>query len=536
MLRLLRPAKYYWQFAGALRAAHRYSRHADPEAAVRAQLLHREAAFLDLLRRVVFSNPTHPLHAMLDEARCSLGDIESMVAAIGLEPTLDKLRIAGVRVSQEEFKGRAAIVRGGKHIPASTADFVNPLVNALWRSESSGSTGRPVSVPASLESAAYREFHHALALRQLGAGERHWISMSPILPSPHGLTRPIWNFKNGYAIQSWYAARGTSPESRYYRFVTRALLGELRLLGVPAPPLQFLPQNDFLPVAREIAKARARGKLSFVTGAASSCVRVASAALDRGVDISGTRFWTAGEGLSRAKAAIIRQAGAEAYATYWSSELGSVGFSCQYYEGQNTVHHFRDNLAIVTSREKAAGVGEVNAMYFTTLLSFAPFFVINLDLGDHGIIEPAKCQCGFSKVGFDTVISDIFSYAKVTGHGITLAGTEIVRILEEALPARFGGGPCDYQLMEQEAAGQTRMALRVNPRIGKIERDKVETFFLTEVRKLYGGSLTAAVWSQAGTLEILAEAPVVGRTGKILPLHLLGGSSSPAKTEEGHAA
>ena len=48
---------------------------------------------------------------------------------------------------------------------------------------------------------------------------------------------------------------------------------------------------------------------------------------------------------------------------------------------------------------------------------------------------------------------------------------DVVRILEEVLPARFGGGPGDYQLMEDEAAnGQPRLTLLLHPGSGSRSR------------------------------------------------------------------
>jgi hypothetical protein len=42
----------------------------------------------------------------------------------------------------------------------------------------------------------------------------------------------------------------------------------------------------------------------------------------------------------------------------------------------------------------------------------------------------------------------------------------MLHILEEVLPARFGGSPLDYQLLEEEdEQGFTRLSLLVSPRV-----------------------------------------------------------------------
>jgi len=332
--------------------------------------------------------------------------------------------------------------------------------------------------------------------------------------------------------------------SKIYFRATQALLAELRWMGVHTPPLTRLPPNDFSPVARDIDSARASGTLSFLNGPASACVRVASAALEGGLDIAGARFLCNGETLSAAKAEVFRRAGAEAFATYMATEAGTVGISCPHYEGQNTVHHFREATAIVTHRRPTSLAGEdmagaeINSLLFTTLLPSAPFLLINLELGDHGIIGPAKCGCRFQQVGYDTVISGMYSYTKLTLYGGRLFGADIARIIEEALPGRFGGSPSDYQLVEAEAGIGARLILRVNPRVfaGRpVPAEAIRDCFFQEVRKLAGGLLWAGVLSHAGAVDVVARTPLAGKTGKVLPFHLLGQTDTSDTKEPAHA-
>jgi hypothetical protein len=52
---------------------------------------------------------------------------------------------------------------------------------------------------------------------------------------------------------------------------------------------------------------------------------------------------------------------------------------------------------------------------------------------------------------------------------MTFLDTDVIRVLEEELPARFGGTPTDYQLLEEEADdGQPRLQLLVHPRVGPL--------------------------------------------------------------------
>jgi hypothetical protein len=118
-------------------------------------------------------------------------------------------------------------------------------------------------------------------------------------------------------------------------------------------------------------------------------------------------------------------------------------------------------------------------------------------------------------------IDDIYSYGKLTGQGVTLMGGDVVRILESALPERFGGGPGDYQLVEYDGAGQSQLELRISPRTGAAAPDEVRDFLLQEIRGCYGGALASRVWTHSGGLEAIIAEPFTTRSGKVLPLHLL---------------
>jgi phenylacetate-coenzyme A ligase PaaK-like adenylate-forming protein len=260
----------------------------------------------------------------------------------------------------------------------------------------------------------------------------------------------------------------------------------------------------------------------------SPAVRVADAARAAGLDISGTLFFVAGEALTDAKRAAIESTGAEAFPAYGITEAGAVGMACRQMRSGNCVHLYSDSLAVVNRIRRAPlSDVEVNSLLFTNLLPFSPRFLINAEMDDSGIVEPATCQCEYTKVGMTMQVRDIFSYGKLTGQGITLFGTDIVRILETALPGRFGGVPVDYQLVEQEGGRQTELVLRVSPRV-HAEAGDVRDFFLGEVSRCYGGTLASRLWKHAEGLKVVFVEPSATRSGKVLPLHVLGSEARHA--------
>ena len=203
-----------------------------------------------------------------------------------------------------------------------------------------------------------------------------------------------------------------------------------------------------------------------VSGPVSPSVRLAAAALDRNLDIRGTLFLVSGESLTDAKRAVIEQAGGEPFARYGVSELGFVGHGCRQMTHGDCVHLYSNALAAITHRRTAPLTDiDVDSLLYTTLLPTAPLVLINFEANDCGVLEKAGCDCEFSRIGLGWRIRDIFSFGKMTGHGMTLMGTDLLRLLEHVLPARLGGRPGDFQLLEHDGASQTTLELRVSPRV-----------------------------------------------------------------------
>lgn len=494
---------------------------ADPEAEVRRLYLARVSNFLRLVRAAVFSNPVHPYAEMFRLADCRFGDLEQLVRSKGLEAALAELRRAGVYLSHEEFKGSTPVVRSGRHIPCTTASFRNSLAPGEMTSVSSGSRSRgtrtPKSTAARLHAEAWRNIHQ----REWRVEERVPAALFPILPSTIFLTAGLAQSRLGRPWQRWFTVVGPGGPFSLHALATQAMVALARIHGARIPFPVYLEPNDFSPVARWIAEHKREGRSCAIWGFTSPCARVAAAALDLGLDISGTIFLTGGEALSEAKRAVLARAQAEAIATYHITEVGCIGAGCRQIGPDNSVHVHEDEVAVIGWPQQIPGTeAVVNALLYTTLLPFAPHVLINAEMGDAGVLETAPCDCSFTQLGFRRKISGIYSYSKLTGQGVTLVGTSIARLLEEALPARFGGGPGDYQLVEQEGAAQTELVLRVSPRTGVQSTEPVREWFLTEVCHYFGGSLAARTWRHSSGITVVLEEPLTTQ-GKILPLVLL---------------
>jgi hypothetical protein len=160
--------------------------------------------------------------------------------------------------------------------------------------------------------------------------------------------------------------------------------------------------------------------------------------------------------------------------------------------------------------------------------------MLNVESDDYGVIETRSCGCPLESYGFTEHVRHIRSFRKLSGEGVTLVGSEMLHILEEVLPARFGGSPLDYQLLEEEdEQGFTRLSLLINPKVEIENEDEVIAAVLEALRH---GSVAAdmarAIWAQAGTLCVKRIAPVWTAQGKLMPLHMVGGSGSPVHHNE----
>jgi len=97
----------------------------------------------------------------------------------------------------------------------------------------------------------------------------------------------------------------------------------------------------------------------------------------------------------------------------------------------------------------------------------------------------------------------------------------VVRVLEEVLPARFGGSPADWQLVEIEGPdGRPRLRLIADPAVGPLDPQAVAETFLREIsRDSAVATLMGAVWREARLLTVHRAQPQRTPSGKILHVH-----------------
>ena len=492
----------------------------------------REENFLRVLERGVFGNPASPYLPLFRLAGAELGDVQSLVRADGLEAALGRLYDAGMYVTLDEVKGRRAIERRGLSLPITGAAFDNPLMTRHYQAMSSGSRGPRTRVNIDL---ALLE-HEAAYVQQYLDGFDLWKRPYAVWrPVPPVVTAVKWILrleKLGKSLDQWFSQTKVELGGGHWKFAifTRTTVAQGRALGRRFPSPQHVPTNAPEPVAEWLAKMSRRGTPAVLDTMVSSAVRVCSYAREQGFDISGTLFRLGGEPLTTAKAQLIRDVGCRSICFYSITEMSFVGAPCASANALDDVHLLTDKVAALL-RPKQVGTSSVDALIYTTLLPSSPKLLINVESGDYATVSTRSCSCPMGRLGFTTHLHDIRSYEKLTSEGVTFLGTELLRLVEEVLPAAFGGAPTDYQLVESEENGISRILIVASPALGSLDESAIVQRVLDTLSSYPGGSVMTQHWRQGDTLKVVRREPYQTASAKILPLHLQRLTVPPDSTE-----
>jgi hypothetical protein len=496
----------------------------EARAIIAHRLRHRETHFLAGLQRGVFQRPASPYRALLAMAGCTLDDVRTLVSSNGLEGALGQLRRAGVYVSFEEFKGLSPIVRGSTTIHATPADFDNPTTGRYYATTTGGSTGAGRRVLLDLGHLEAQLPGRILVRHVQGVTGVPAASWSD-LPPGGGLKGVLLHAAAGEASTHWYCVRLKGPDRAPLRFrlATNAALSVARAAGASVSWPRHLPFDRAVELARWGQTAARRHGRCTIHASVSRILRIAIAARDASLDLTGVVLRGGGEPPTPAKVAQIEATGATFRSSYTFTEVGTVGSSCLRGTGPNDQHFMQDHVAVIQASRPVPGFSiEVPAFCFTTLLPSAPKLLLNVESDDYGKVDTSPCGCAWEQLGFPLHLRDIRSFRKLTGEGVTLVGSTIEGLLDEALPARFGGTPLDYQLAEEEDAdGLTRLILRVSPSVAIADESAVVAFLLDGLQRAGGDAAFArATWRQAGTIRLRRERPTMTARGKLMPLDL----------------
>jgi len=501
-------------FAYAKRLFARPVTPAESIAAIRGRLADRVGGFLTMVERTIFAQPESPYRALLTAAGYDFSRLRTLVLRDGIEETLRALCRDGVYVSIEEFKGIHDARRGDRTYRLTEQDFRNPLIGSGLLASSGGTGGQ--RIPTIIGAASHRVEAERLAVALTAYGlEDHPVAVW--LPAAHGAS--FWAVLALAAMRKTPARWFTQLSGPNPSFLS--LRASSRLYGVKLPaitPALFGEEHKIIQwMTHEIP---AGGCGIFTTP--SSALRLAVAAERSGVHLPGLTFLTIGEPLTHAKVTAIQRVGGRAFSSLGFTEFGRATYGCASPASPDDSHICSDCVAVIHRRRSVDRVGtEVDALLFTALQPDSRRVLLNVETGDYAMMKERRCGCLLEQVGWTWHLEGIRSFEKLNPEGLFFFGSQLVSLIEEVLPARFGGDLTDYQLVEREDEdGFTRLDILVHPRLGEIDENAVLGCVRDAIRMQ--NRFVDMIWDQTHVLRVHRSAPMLTGAGKLMPLHHLG--------------
>lgn len=497
----------------------------------------REGNFLNLVSKGIFNYPRSPYRKMLEPRKITLNDLKAWVSRDGLEGALRTLESEGVYFNVEEFKGRVPVRRNGVHFQCHEKMFDNPFVSQVYEVRSGATRSAGTRVRIDFDYLHQRSLYDALLLDIHGCLTAPVANWFPVFPGAPGINSSLRFAHIGNPVRRWFSQvdeKGLKIgwEKKWGKKLIYVLS---RIYGNPLAPAEYADLNQAQKVAEWVSQMLGEHPRCVVYTFAASAARICMAAADANLNIKGAKFLVTGEPLTPQKRHEIEAAGASAVPVYGISEAGVIAAGCNLpHEASDHCHLYKDTTAIIPHQcDVPYTDATVESYLFTNILYESPKILLNADMGDYGNLESAICNCGFGEVGFDTALSGIRSYEKLTGEGVTFVNTDFVWIIERKLPEMFGGASTDYQLVEEEGRnGIPHLRLLVSPRVGKIDEARVaETFlkYLKGAEAQSWGEAGTVMWSQSGAIRVTREIPMATASGKILPFYLLKPQKNPIR-------
>jgi hypothetical protein len=516
----------YWHFPWALRKFLKEPMTLEKsQLIIKNRLANRENNLLSIVQTNIYNNKTSPYLQLLKCAGCEYGDFEKLVLSDGIETALRNLYQKGVYLRVEEFKGKENVIRGSRTFAFKENDFDNPSITVHFEGRSGGSRSKGTRTVYDFSFLTQNTSVYSItrvdAYEALNIPVVIWM---PILPGI-GPSKIMTYTKIGKPPVKWFSqtGKGDSRSESTYRMATNYIIYTGRLLGAKFVKPEYVSLENSLQVAQYMAATITRAGGCLLDTYTSSAVRVCQAARDKGIDLKGARFLVGGEPITEAKRKEIEAVGGKCYPNYAMMEAGIIGLGCANAISTDDVHLLEGSIALIQHPREVSHAGvELDAFLLTSLMAASPKILLNVENGDYGTIEKRNCGCKFEKLGMNYHIQNIRSFEKLTAEGMTFIGTEFVKIIEEILPAKFGGSSTDYQMAEEEDKnGITHMSVIVSPDLGDIREEDIIQTILAEIRKPSGRWMASDIWAQAQTFKVKRIHPVATARGKLLPLHIM---------------
>lgn len=512
-----------WRFASQLPEFLR--RRVDTQAAVdvlNQRLASRAPDFLRIVRDAVYADASGPYAQLLRHAGCEYGDVERLVRGEGVEGALQVLYRNGVYLTGNELKGRQPARRGSATFTIDPERLRNPhsAFHIPVRSSASRGPGLPILVDLTALGDLAVNFH----LARVAHGGADWVPAVWGVPGGGFVSASLLiavSFGAAPDRSFLYLDPGTPGLHARYRWSLRLMRWAGWRAGMRFQRPRVVPVNAAAPIAHWMADVLRSGRTPYLAAHPSAAAHVCEVAQEAGIDLRGARFTLRGEPVTPGRLAALRRVGAEATTLYGTIECGTIGNGCTVSQVADEVHVL-DDLHAVIQCDSAAPAGLVpGALLVTSLRPTARLILLNVSTGDIAEMTRRACGCPLEQLGWKTHLHTIRSFEKLTAGGMTFLGTNVVRVLEEVLPARFGGSALDYQLIEEEAAdGRPRLRLIVSSTVAAVDTRAVADAFLAAIGSGSGVErVMELVWRDADFLQVEHGAIRTTPGGKVLHVH-----------------
>ena len=478
---------------------------ADCHELLRQGMANREQSFLRLLETVILAQPENPYRALLEHAGVEIGDVAALVETHGLEGALDVLYDAGVYVTHDEYRGRVPVRRGSLELAFDVDATVNvsrsPGARRAKRRVARAGSEKP---PEPRGADARRRIRRPVPLR-LRPERAACARLVSGAADPSGIGNVLALTKAGTTPERWFypTAIGEQPESAKARALIAVTVASGRLGGARFPYPRHLPPERAHEIAEWAGRKVAAGTPPLIAANPSASARISAAAAERGIDLSGTFFRMGGEPFTPAKQALLASVGATGACFFYNGEVGGLsGVPCADPAAVGDVHLCSHRLALSTRDVELRDGSTVPALCLTTIHHTVRATAINLVTDDFAVVEERECECELGTLGLRTHLHSIRSFEKLTGEGVSFLGEPLIELVERVLPARYGGALTDYQFVERETDGITRLALRASSRVGPLDASAVVETVLAHLEpRTARAQVMASLWRAAGTID-----------------------------------
>ncbi len=495
------------------------------EEEIKKALDHRERSFLELARTRIYECPDSPYLKLLRIAGCEFSDLQMSVRRHGVEGALERLAREGVYLTSDEFKGKREVARAGHAFRVSPDRFERRDAPSGFATISSGTRNRPVRSFIPLDWLAARTWAVGVFFSAHDLFSYSHAVYDAILPGSSAVNHLLINARLGKRTDRWFARKIPTPtwlDATYHYLTTYVIVLAGKGFGPGFPRPEFIEIADLHRIVRWISETKRRGGACYITTISSSASRIAQVAAEMGVSLEGTKFNVAGEPFTEAKHEAIKRVGASATSRYAYGGGMNVGFGCANPLHRDEIHVNQHLLAVIShTRPLSGGASPIYPLLCSTVHPTAPRLLLNVENGDYVTLEKRSCGCALERVGLTLHLHGIRSFEKFTSEGMNYFYGDLYELFEKTLPAEFGGGPGDYQLVEEEdGTGQTRLTLVVHPEVGQVDEERL----LARLREAleegsWGNRFQSTLWQAAETFRLARRVPHASPRGKILPLH-----------------